>query len=86
MSQDQEDWSDSEDESTQDEKSPVDLGVPSDPIESVEDLQDPQVSRIGGIPVRPLDSEHCISFLIRFRSKIYLDSQKPGIHVYTSKS
>ena len=45
--------SDSEDESAlTGVETAVELGIPNDEIASIEDLGDPMVSRIGGIPVR----------------------------------
>lgn len=46
------DWSDSDDEVLSDIETSVLLGVPDGPVESLSDLHDVAVSRIGGHPVR----------------------------------
>src|SRR5882757_7202840 len=59
------DWSDEdEDDATQIETSVL-LGVPDGPVESASDLKDAAVSRIGGLPVRPIPIQACISILLR---------------------
>ena len=46
------DWSDEEDEEDIRTETSVFLGIPDGPVESVSDLKDAAVSRIGGLPVR----------------------------------
>jgi pre-rRNA-processing protein TSR4 len=58
------DWSDDdEDDVTQIETSVL-LGVPDGPAESASDLKDVAVSRIGGLPVRPISVQACTSILL----------------------
>ena len=58
-------WSDSdeEDDVPQVETSVL-LGIPDGAIESPSDLKDAAVSRIGGLPVRLIPTQKCISLLI----------------------
>jgi len=57
-------WSDEdEDDATQIETS-IHLGVPDGPVESASDLNDAAVSRIGGLPVRPIPTRICTSILL----------------------
>jgi hypothetical protein len=66
------DWSDEdEDDVTQIETSVL-LGVPDGPVESASDLKDAAVSRIGGLPVRPI---HYSSMYLHFVENIRCHSQ-----------
>ena len=59
-------WSDSDEElEAADVETAVQLGVPDAPLDSIADLSDPTVSRIGGHPVRcPFASPACTSRLL----------------------
>lgn len=47
-------WSDSDDEVLSDVETSVLLGVPDGPLETIADINDAAVSRIGGHPVRSI--------------------------------
>ena len=51
-SAEKDDWSDSDDESSSEVETSVLLGVPDGPVDTMDDLKDAAVSRIGGRPVR----------------------------------
>jgi hypothetical protein len=60
----EDDWSDSDDENLSDVETPVLLGVPDGVIETIADINDAAVSRIGGHPVRSISHMyHCSQFL-----------------------
>lgn len=48
----EDDWSDSDDERLSDVETSVLLGVPDGLIQTIDDINDAAVSRIGGHPVR----------------------------------
>jgi pre-rRNA-processing protein TSR4 len=56
-------WSDEDEDDAQIETS-IHLGVPDGPVESASDLSDAAVSRIGGLPVRPISTQTCTSILL----------------------
>jgi len=73
-------WSDEdEDDATQIETSVL-LGVPDGPVESASDLKDAAVSRMGGLPVRPISTQPCTSILLNiydFYSQALLSHNAP---------
>jgi len=59
----QEAWSDSDEDDLPQIETSVLLGIPDGVIESPSDLKDAAVSRIGGLPVRRIPTQTCISRL-----------------------
>jgi pre-rRNA-processing protein TSR4 len=58
------DWSDEDEGDVTQIETSVLLGVPDGPVESASDLKDVAVSRIGGLPVRPIPIQTCTSILL----------------------
>ncbi|SRR6266702_494818 len=71
-SSEQQDWSDSDEDDLSQVETSVLLGIPDGAIESPSDLTDAAVSRIGGLPVRLVPTQACITLLL---NKYHLHSQ-----------
>lgn len=63
-SSEQHDWSDSDEDDVSQIETSVLLGIPDGAIESPSDLKDAAVSRIGGLPVRLIPTQLCITLLL----------------------